>query len=82
MTLSLLDKMNYALSSSLQTLKHSLLELPTPRRISYWWNFGSLLGLCLGIQIIRGLFLSMHYGGDVLIAFDSVSHIMRDVNFG
>lgn len=65
-----------------EQLKLSLLELPTPSRISYWWNFGSLLGVCLGVQILTGLFLSMHFCGDVLLAFNRVSHIMRDVNYG
>jgi len=46
------------------------------------WNFGSLLGVCLIIQIITGLFLSMHYSCDINLAFESVRHIMRDVNFG
>ena len=59
-----------------------LVNLPTPTSISYWWNFGSLLGVCLTTQLLTGLFLSMHYGGDTLIAFDSVRVIMRDVNRG
>lgn len=63
-------------------MNNTVVDLPSPRRISYWWNFGSLLGLCLAIQLIRGILLSIHYGGDILIAFDSVRHIRRDVNFG
>jgi len=59
-----------------------LVDLPTPANISYWWNFGSLLGLSLVTQLLTGLFLSIHYGGDTLIAFESVRHIMRDVNRG
>jgi ubiquinol-cytochrome c reductase cytochrome b subunit len=57
-------------------------ELPTPANISYMWNFGSLLGTCLIVQIIRGLFLAIHYGSDVQIAFFRVNHIIRDVNLG
>nr|YP_010586249.1 cytochrome b [Himalopsyche malenanda]UZZ44011.1 cytochrome b [Himalopsyche malenanda] len=60
----------------------SLVNLPTPSNISFLWNFGSLLGMCLMIQIISGLFLSMHYTPNVLMAFDSVNHICRDVNYG
>uniref|UniRef100_A0AAU6QDB1 Cytochrome b n=1 Tax=Seira pallidipes TaxID=3053390 RepID=A0AAU6QDB1_9HEXA len=60
----------------------SLVDLPTPMNISAWWNFGSLLGLCLITQILTGLFLAMHYTADILLAFNSVSHITRDVNYG
>uniref|UniRef100_UPI0030E2A1BB cytochrome b n=1 Tax=Poecilochirus davydovae TaxID=3128885 RepID=UPI0030E2A1BB len=63
-------------------MNSSLIDLPTPSNISYLWNFGSLLGMCLGIQIISGFFLAMHFTGDVSIAFNSVSHISRDVNNG
>ncbi|YP_009421335.1 cytochrome b (mitochondrion) [Rhopilema esculentum] len=59
-----------------------LVDLPSPSNISYLWNFGSLLGLCLVIQILTGIFLSMHYCADTSIAFSSVAHIMRDVNYG
>nr|YP_010046017.1 cytochrome b [Nasimyia megacephala]QPG86063.1 cytochrome b [Nasimyia megacephala] len=61
---------------------NALVDLPTPVNISAWWNFGSLLGLCLIIQIITGLFLAMHYTADISMAFDSVTHICRDVNYG
>nr|ACT80202.1 cytochrome b [Bradysia amoena] len=61
---------------------NSLINLPAPSNISTWWNFGSLLGLCLMIQIITGLFLTMHYSANIMIAFDSVIHICRDVNYG
>nr|AYW52128.1 cytochrome b [Harpalinae sp. 3 ACP-2013] len=60
----------------------ALIDLPTPANISLWWNFGSLLGLCLIIQILTGLFLAMHYTANVDMAFNSVSHICRDVNYG
>nr|USS60647.1 cytochrome b [Nipponacmea nigrans] len=56
--------------------------LPTPLNLSYWWNFGSLLGLCLMMQIMSGLFLSFHYGAHESVAFSSVVHIDRDVNMG
>nr|YP_009110248.1 cytochrome b [Aphelasterias japonica]AIW65066.1 cytochrome b [Aphelasterias japonica] len=60
----------------------SLIDLPSPSNLSIWWNFGSLLGLCLIIQLITGLFLAMHYTSDISLAFSSVSHICRDVNYG
>jgi len=60
----------------------ALYELPTPSNISAIWNFGSLLGLCLIIQILSGLFLAIHYTGDVSLAFYRVNHISRDVNYG
>lgn len=63
-------------------INNSLVDLPAPTNISGWWNFGSLLGLCLGIQIVTGLFLAIHYTCDVTIAFNSVVHICRDVNNG
>nr|ASY98130.1 cytochrome b [Hierodula multispina] len=61
---------------------NALVDLPTPVNISSWWNFGSLLGLCLGIQIMTGLFLAMHYSAHIDLAFSSVAHICRDVNYG
>nr|YP_009255774.1 cytochrome b [Anaxarcha zhengi]AND97247.1 cytochrome b [Anaxarcha zhengi] len=61
---------------------NALVDLPTPSNISSWWNFGSLLGLCLGLQIMTGLFLAMHYSAHIDLAFYSVAHICRDVNYG
>nr|YP_011001000.1 cytochrome b [Stomorhina obsoleta]WPN85797.1 cytochrome b [Stomorhina obsoleta] len=61
---------------------NALVDLPAPINISAWWNFGSLLFLCLMIQILTGLFLAMHYTADVNMAFNSVNHICRDVNYG
>nr|QZH43606.1 cytochrome b [Coboldia fuscipes] len=61
---------------------NALVDLPAPINISAWWNFGSLLGLCLIIQILTGLFLAMHYTADISLAFNSVNHICRDVNYG
>jgi len=62
--------------------KHELTEYPTPRNLSYWWNFGFLAGVVLVLQIVSGVFLAMHYKPDIHLAFDSVQHIMRDVNYG
>lgn len=61
---------------------NALVDLPAPINISRWWNFGSLLGLCLIIQILTGLFLAIHYTADINLAFYSVNHICRDVNYG
>nr|ADU24906.1 cytochrome b [Thylamys sponsorius]ADU24907.1 cytochrome b [Thylamys sponsorius]AHW29654.1 cytochrome b [Thylamys sponsorius]AHW29655.1 cytochrome b [Thylamys sponsorius] len=66
----------------MKIINHSFIDLPTPSNISAWWNFGSLLGICLIVQILTGLFLAMHYTSDTLTAFSSVAHICRDVNFG
>nr|AOY39654.1 cytochrome b [Scolytinae sp. BMNH 1040052] len=63
-------------------ISNSLIDLPSPSNISTMWNFGSLLGLCLMIQILTGIFLAMHYCPNVEFAFNSVAHICRDVNFG
>ena len=59
-----------------------LVDSPQPSNISYLWNFGSLLALCLGIQIVTGVTLAMHYTPNIVEAFNSVEHIMRDVNNG
>lgn len=66
----------------LKIINHSFIDLPTPSNISSWWNFGSLLGVCLIIQIVTGLFLAIHYTSDTITAFSSVTHICRDVNYG
>nr|UQK93367.1 cytochrome b [Corvus splendens] len=66
----------------LKTINNSLVDLPTPSNISAWWNFGSLLGLCLITQIVTGLLLAMHYTADTSLAFASVAHMCRDVQFG
>jgi ubiquinol-cytochrome c reductase cytochrome b subunit len=55
---------------------------PVPRNLNYFWNFGVLAGVCLMIQIVTGIVLAMHYRADTAIAFDSVEHIMRNVNYG
>ena len=59
----------------------ALVDLPTPSTVRGWWNFGSLLGICLVAQIATGLFLAIHYCPNVEIAFSRVSHICRDVNW-
>nr|QIG86761.1 cytochrome b [Manis javanica]WLW42021.1 cytochrome b [Manis javanica]WLW42034.1 cytochrome b [Manis javanica]WLW42047.1 cytochrome b [Manis javanica]WLW42060.1 cytochrome b [Manis javanica] len=66
----------------LKIINNSFIDLPTPSNISAWWNFGSLLGICLVLQILTGLFLAMHYTADTATAFSSVTHICRDVNYG
>ena len=63
-------------------INNYLIDSPEPSNISYLWNFGSLLGFCLIIQIVTGVTLAMHYNPSVLEAFNSVEHIMRDVNNG
>nr|AKH04937.1 cytochrome b [Ancistrus sp. 2a MNRJ42890] len=63
-------------------INDALIDLPAPSNISAWWNFGSLLLLCLVTQILTGLFLAMHYTSDISTAFSSVVHICRDVNYG
>nr|UGW52235.1 cytochrome b [Gonodactylus sp. SIO BIC C12730] len=60
----------------------AIVDMPAPSNISIWWNFGSLLGLCLVVQIATGLFLAMHYTAHIDLAFSSVAHICRDVNYG
>jgi ubiquinol-cytochrome c reductase cytochrome b subunit len=59
-----------------------VVDSPQPANLSYAWNFGSLLATCLGIQIVTGIILAMHYTPNVDLAFVSVEHIMRDVNYG
>nr|ACT98828.1 cytochrome b [Carollia perspicillata] len=66
----------------LNIVSSSFVDLPAPSSLSSWWNFGSLLGVCLAVQILTGLFLAMHYTSDTATAFNSVTHICRDVNYG
>jgi len=63
-------------------MQHELHDYPTPRNLSYWWNFGSLAGIMLVIMIATGIFLAMQYTPDADLAFNSVQRIMRDVNYG
>nr|YP_010167700.1 cytochrome b [Anthocharis scolymus]QRW37684.1 cytochrome b [Anthocharis scolymus] len=66
----------------IKIINNSLIDLPSPSNISIWWNFGSLLALCLIIQIITGLFLTMYYCANIELAFYSVNYICRNVNYG
>jgi ubiquinol-cytochrome c reductase cytochrome b subunit len=60
----------------------SFVDYPTPKNLNYWWTFGGILSLCLGVQILTGVILAMHYTANADLAFDSVERIMRDVNYG
>jgi len=70
------------MKKNFKTLNSFLINLPTPSNISYWWNLGSILGVCLIIQIVSGIFLSIHYTPNIRLAFNRIIHITRDVNFG
>ena len=59
-----------------------VLQFPTPKNLNYFWTFGFILTMCLVTQIITGIILAMHYAPSTLLAFDSVEHIMRNVNYG
>lgn len=63
-------------------INNAVIDLPAPNNISIWWNYGSLLGITLTVQIITGIFLSIHYVPNIEIAFSSVVHITRDVEYG
>lgn len=65
----------------LNLMNSYLIDSPQPANINYFWNFGSLLATCLIIQIVTGIFLAMHYIPNIELAFTSVEHIMRDVNY-
>nr|ABK20578.1 cytochrome b [Macrochelys temminckii] len=66
----------------MKIINNSFIDLPSPSNISAWWNFGSLLGTCLIMQTITGIFLAMHYSPDISMAFSSITHITRDVQYG
>lgn len=70
------------MNNLIKIIKLSLLNLPTPINISYWWNYGSLLGIFLLVQIISGLFLSIHYCPNTQIAFSSIIHIIQNISNG
>nr|UER93857.1 cytochrome b [Membranacea stenoprocessa] len=77
--------MNKSLRKSnpmVKIINYSIIDLPAPINLSLWWNFGVLLGTCLVIQFLSGILLSMHYSANVEIAFLSLSHITKDVNYG
>nr|YP_010334356.1 cytochrome b [Polypedates mutus]QDK58663.1 cytochrome b [Polypedates mutus]UNH90304.1 cytochrome b [Polypedates mutus] len=67
---------------AIKIINNSFIDLPTPANLSVWWNFGSLLGVCLVAQVATGLFLAMHYTADTSLAFSSIAHVCRDVNYG
>lgn len=66
----------------LRLVNDSFVDYPTPRNLNYWWTFGGILTFCLAIQIVTGVVLAMHYVPTTELAFASVEHIMRDVNYG
>jgi len=66
----------------LLSLSHHLKEYPTPKNLNYWWTFGGILTFCLITQIVTGIILGMHYVAHTDHAFESIEHIMRDVNYG
>nr|AFP52658.1 cytochrome b [Chelonia mydas]AFP52697.1 cytochrome b [Chelonia mydas]AFP52749.1 cytochrome b [Chelonia mydas] len=66
----------------MKIINNLVIDLPSPSNISVWWNFGSLLATCLALQIITGIFLAMHYSPDISMAFSSIAHITRDVQYG
>jgi quinol-cytochrome oxidoreductase complex cytochrome b subunit len=70
------------LNSIANAIAKHIVIYPTPTNLSYAWSFGSLAGIFFALQIITGIFLAMHYVADANLAFDSVIHIMRDVNNG
>ena len=65
----------------LLTLANHLTDYPTPKNLNYWWTFGGILTFCLITQIVTGLILAMHYVAHADLAFGSVEHIMRNVNY-
>nr|ALO76674.1 cytochrome b [Paratenetus tropicalis] len=69
-------------SPLLKIINNSIIDLPTPSNITTFWNFGSLLGICLIVQILTGIFLAMHYCPNIELAFNSTIHISRNVNYG
>ncbi|MDP6705929.1 MAG: cytochrome b/b6 [Alphaproteobacteria bacterium] len=62
--------------------QHHLIDYPAPKNLNYWYNFGSIAGVMLVVQIVTGIVLAMHYTPHADLAFDSTEHIMRDVNYG
>ena len=62
--------------------KDHFVDFPTPKNLNYWWTFGAILAFCLGVQIVTGIILAMHFTPHVDFAFNSVEHIRRDVNGG
>nr|UFK32217.1 cytochrome b [Aguriahana sp. 1 BY-2021a] len=77
-----MNKPTRKMNQLFKIVNYSIIDLPAPINLSAWWNFGVLLGMCLVMQILSGILLSMHYTANVEMAFDTVSHITRDVNYG
>ena len=75
-------RLRWNIGSIFSFIDSHIINYPTPANLNYLWSFGSLAGLCLVIQIFTGIFLAMHYTPHVELAFNSVEHIMRDVNNG
>ena len=67
---------------AIRLMHDSFVDYPTPRNLNYWWTFGAILSFMLGMQIVTGIVLAMHYVPNSTMAFASVEHIMRDVNYG
>ena len=65
-----------------QLIYSEFVAYPTPRNLNYWWTFGAILSLMLGVQLVTGIALAMHYISHVDFAFNSIEIIMRDVNYG
>ena len=74
--------MRFLFNKILAPINSHVIDYPTPVILSYFWNFGSLAGIFLIVQLVTGIFLAMHYAPNTILAFNSVEHIMRDVNFG
>ena len=66
----------------MELVQGQLMDFPTPKNLNYWWTFGGILAIMLVAQLITGIVLAMHYTAHVDMAFNSVEHIMRDVNYG
>nr|BAJ24463.1 cytochrome b [Pulchriphyllium giganteum] len=77
-----MNKPNRKEQLMIKIINNSMIDLPTPINISNWWNLGSLLGMCLLMQLMTGMFLAMHYTPNVESAFNSINHICRNVNNG
>nr|UFK32269.1 cytochrome b [Eurhadina fusca] len=77
-----MNKPTRKINQLIKMINYSIIDLPAPINLSLWWNFGVLLGMCLFIQILSGILLSMHYTADIKMAFDTVNHITRNVNYG
>ena len=74
--------MRWNKKSILSLISNHIIDYPTPINLNYFYGFGSLAGIMLLIQILTGIFLAMHYAPHIDFAFNSIEHIMRDVNYG